>query len=162
MKPEDCAACDDADKEIAKLSAEVARLKALIERDKTGLALGLNKIQRIAKSFDWICEGRGPYEYDDDRYRMEVGSLIVQVLAVAEEHLHASGELANEAFRPRAKETARMLIQAGDEVCPTCEDVCHHGIPARATPVSRSAQKRIAIQRGEPMPTFTAGRKETK
>lgn len=91
--------------------AEIQRLKDLIHRDKTGLALGLNKIQRITKGFDWICEGRGPYEYDDDRYRMEVGSLIAQVLAVAKEHLNASGELADEAFHPRAKETAQMLAE---------------------------------------------------
>ena len=93
-------------------AGEIARLKDLLHRDKTGLALGLNKIQRIAKGFDWICEGRGPYEYDDERYRMEVAILITQVLAVAEEHLRASGDLANEAFHPRAKETARMLAGA--------------------------------------------------
>lgn len=95
--------------ELTEARLEVERVKALIDRDKTGLSLGLNKIQRIAKRFDWICEGRGPYEYDDDRYRMEVGSLIVQVLTVAAEHLKASGALADEAFHPRAQATAMFL-----------------------------------------------------
>jgi hypothetical protein len=99
--------------ESAAQADEILRLKGLIDRDKTGLAFALNKIQRIAKGFDWICEGRGPYVYDDDRYRMEVGSLIVQVLAVAQEHLAASGSLADEAFHPRAKETANMLASRG-------------------------------------------------
>lgn len=97
--------------ETPPIEDEVARLKSLIHLDRTGLALGLNKIQRIAKGFDWICEGRGPYEYDDKRYRMEVGSLIAQVMAVAREHLHASGDLADEAFHPRAEETDRMLAE---------------------------------------------------
>lgn len=92
-------------------ASEIWRLKELINRDRTGLALGLNTVIQIAKGFDWICEGRGPYEYDDDRYRMEVGSLITKVIDTADKCLFASGERANEAFHPRAQKTNEMFLE---------------------------------------------------
>lgn len=96
---------------LGEAVGEVERLKALLHRDKTGLALGLDKVRHVAIGFDWLCEGRGPYAYDDDRYRMEIASLITQVIAIAHEHLLASGKIVDEAFHPRAKETVRMLAE---------------------------------------------------
>ena len=99
------------DEEI-RLTKEVERLKGLLNRDRTGLAAGLDAVRKIATSYDWICEGRGTYAYDDDRYRMEVGALITQVVAAVTEALRASGAVVDEAFHPRARETALMLEQA--------------------------------------------------
>jgi hypothetical protein len=91
---------------------EIRRLKELLDRDRTGLANALNGVIRIAKGYDWLCEGRGPYQYDDNRYRMEIGVLITSVIHTASEALRTSGNLANEAFHPRAQATAALLVDA--------------------------------------------------
>lgn len=93
---------------------EVERLRDLLDRDRTGLAEGLNAVRKIVSGFDWICDGRGPYEWDDDRYRLEVGSLISQVLDVSREALARSGDVAALAFCPRARESYRLLNSVAD------------------------------------------------
>jgi hypothetical protein len=109
---------DDAIKHIEASDAEIVRIKDLIDRDRTGLAAGLNEVKRVAAGWDWLCEGRGPYEYDDDRYRMEIGALISKVVDVANAALKASGDRANEAFIPRARLTAQHLTEACAEERP--------------------------------------------
>ena len=89
---------------------ERKRLLGLLHRDKTGLAKGLVDVRRIALGFDWLCEGRGPYTYDDDRYRMEIGHLVSQVVEVAQTALEESGDRVGEAFHPRAQATRDMLL----------------------------------------------------
>lgn len=95
--------------------AEVERLRTLINRDRTGLAAGLDEVRRIAQGYDWICEGRGPYRYDDDRYRMEVGSLISKVVEAAGRALRDSGSRVDEAFHPRAQATTEALAADSPE-----------------------------------------------
>lgn len=104
-----CRERDEARADLLRLRAENARLLKLIERDRTGLGIGLVQVVTIASGFDWLCEGRGPYRYDDQRYRLEVGSLITQVVDTANAALVASGALVTEAFHPRATATDAML-----------------------------------------------------
>ena len=47
---------------------------------------------------------RGPYAWDDDRYREEAGFGMRKCLKIAEDALKASGKIVNEAFHP-TKET---------------------------------------------------------
>ncbi len=98
---------------LKEATAETARLTDLLNRDRTGLAKALVEVRKIACGFDWLCEGRGPYEYDDDRYRMEIGDLISQIVEMADGALSESGTRANEAFYPRAKETQKALLSYG-------------------------------------------------
>lgn len=101
----------DRERSVTSDVDEIARLKALINRDRTGLVLGLDKARKVARGFRWIAEGRGPYAYDDDRYRQETGNLIDQVVAIAEEHLKASGSLADEAFHPTEARQAAPVAE---------------------------------------------------
>ncbi|TAL29083.1 MAG: hypothetical protein EPN98_21830 [Phenylobacterium sp.] len=107
--------------EVSTLRDEVTRLKSLIDRDRTGLAFGLDKARKTARGYRWICEGRGPYAYDDDRYREETGRLVDAIVAIADEHLRASGELANEAFHPPATPPPVQPDAPTETPCPDCE-----------------------------------------
>jgi hypothetical protein len=54
----------------------VARLQAIIERDRTAVARGTVAVRNAIKAREWLRLGRGSYEYDDDRWRDEFGALI--------------------------------------------------------------------------------------
>jgi hypothetical protein len=85
--------------ENTALKSEVQRLRDSLNIDKTGLASALNECRRAANGRRWICQGRGPYTYDDDRYREETGHLIDEVNAIAEKALNESGKLATAVLR---------------------------------------------------------------
>ena len=63
----------------------------------------------------WIVEGRGSYEWDDERYRRETGKALEEIVEIAQKGLAASGKLADAAFHP--KECKR---------CSECEGQEHH------------------------------------
>ena len=48
----------------------------------------------------WVLDGRGSYEWDDDRYREEVGPVMREVLALCASVISGSGTLAIAAFHP--------------------------------------------------------------
>jgi len=85
---------------VDELRAEVARLRTLLNRDQTGLAAALADVIREAESRLWVVDGRGSYEWDDERYRREAGLALRAVVEVARAALGASGALADSAFWP--------------------------------------------------------------
>lgn len=82
---------------------EIVRLKALLNRDATGLAEGLVQCQKAVRSREWVLESRGPYEWDDDRYKDEAGFALREVVEIAAAALKRSGLVADAAFRPDAQ-----------------------------------------------------------
>ena len=50
---------------------ELEIYKKALEDDATDLWNVTNEIRKEIKRREWICEGRGPYSYDDDEYRKE-------------------------------------------------------------------------------------------
>lgn len=82
--------------EVQKKDQLNKRLKDALDRDKTGLASALAKVREEVKGRRWICEGRGPYTYDDDRYRLETGLGLDAIEKIAVDALAASGKLAQE------------------------------------------------------------------
>jgi hypothetical protein len=84
--------------ERSKILKERDDLRAALDRDKTGLAAALSKIRDEVKARRWICDGRGPYTHDDDRYRQETGFALDAIEKTAAESLAASGKLAHEAL----------------------------------------------------------------
>jgi cob(I)alamin adenosyltransferase len=64
---------------IDELRAEVVRLRTLLHRDHTGLAAALGDVVREAEARLWVVDGRGSYEWDDERYRKETGLALRQV-----------------------------------------------------------------------------------
>lgn len=70
-----------------------------LNRDRTGLAAALVEIQRTAAGYFWVTEGRGPYAWDDNRYREETGHALNAILATAGAALRVSGDRATAAIR---------------------------------------------------------------
>lgn len=90
---------------IVELETEVARLKALLDRDQTGLAQALCKVKDAVQSRSWVLESRGPYEWDDDRYKDETGRAMREVVEIATKALAESGRRADEAFHPKRQQS---------------------------------------------------------
>jgi hypothetical protein len=57
----------------------VARLQAIIERDRTAVARGTVAVRNAIKAREWLRLGRGSYEYDDDRWRDEFGAALEEI-----------------------------------------------------------------------------------
>lgn len=79
---------------------EVDRLKRIIATDRTGMAEALNAVIRECASRMWVTEGRGPYEWDDDRYKDEAGQALRAVARIAKQALVESGDRVTAAFHP--------------------------------------------------------------
>ena len=89
--------------ELKRSNLRVSELKAALDRDKTGLAAGLASINREVADRRWICDGRGSYEYDDERYRKETGWALDAIEKIATDALSASGNLANASLSENVK-----------------------------------------------------------
>ncbi len=100
---------DAARAEAETLKARVAHVRSLIDRDRTGLAATLNKIVDHVSAHTWLLEGRGSYEWDDDKYREEAGHAMRPVIEIARAGLNESGKRANEAFHATDTDVARWL-----------------------------------------------------
>ena len=91
------------------LLLQVRDLQNALDRDKTGLGAALAAIREEVKGRRWICEGRGPYTYDDDRYRQETGFAFNVIEKLAGDALAASGKLAHEALAVKRKDEGREV-----------------------------------------------------
>jgi hypothetical protein len=104
-------------KELATANKEIERLKDVLHCDKTGMALALADVRRIANSWSWAMIGRGNYTWDDDAYQEEMGHLITAVMERCTEALGASGELAHaECCHRGIVNTLRAELEARDKV----------------------------------------------
>lgn len=108
------AASDPAARE-RELRTEISRLRGLIDRDRTGLAAALDEVKRIVASYWWVTEGRGPYAWDDDQYRLEMKQMLTATRAAAERGLKESGRRADSAFHPEKHLFCRARDAEGRE-----------------------------------------------
>jgi hypothetical protein len=123
---------------IEVLKAEVERVRGLIHRDRTGLAEAIARMMREAGSRMWVTEGRGPYAWDDDRYRNEAGEALRAVIAIGKDALRASGDNADSAFHPDApkvvmwggRKMKRGRCDPGGRQCLACDRLGEHLEPA--------------------------------
>lgn len=60
------------------------QLMHVIDRDRYIVAHGVNQIRAAIDGHSWLLEGRGPYEWDDDRYRDEFGDAVNRIEAAME------------------------------------------------------------------------------
>jgi hypothetical protein len=105
--------------ENAKLWSDISQLEDALHRDKTGLAAALGQIRATVNGRAWVAEGRGPYEWDDDRYKAEAGDALRTVAEIAESALRSSGDLARMAANrgpARDSEERRELAAVVDRV----------------------------------------------
>ena len=57
-------------------SALVGELQHMLDRDRYIVAIALGTIRKALDGHRWLLEGRGPYEWDDDRYRDEFAAWV--------------------------------------------------------------------------------------
>ena len=65
---------------IEDLERERGRLRDVIERDRTKTAEVISTARGVLASRAWLAEGRGSYEFDDEKYQEEFGAAITEIL----------------------------------------------------------------------------------
>lgn len=53
--------------------------EAALERDRTTVAMAVTAMRDAMTRREWLLESRGPYEWDDDRYRDEFGQALKEI-----------------------------------------------------------------------------------
>lgn len=93
-------AIDDAD--VVRLNAELAarnrtieELRAVIEADRTKVAGHITALDKVLHARFWLTEGRGSYEWDDDRYKEEFRAAVLEVLEVLKPLRQFGADLTN-------------------------------------------------------------------
>jgi hypothetical protein len=71
-------------KAVVKERIEINRLHDMLHRDQTNLARGLEQVLGLVAGFEWTATTRGPYEWDDDDFHKEMGSMLSQIRAAAQ------------------------------------------------------------------------------
>ncbi len=71
MGPHNAAFIAHASEDIPSLLAEVKRLTAVIEHDRSKVVDVLAEANAVLKNYGWLAEGRGSYAFDDDRWKDE-------------------------------------------------------------------------------------------
>ena len=59
-------------------------MEQALEADATGLWTVTNAIRKAIRGRDWVTQGRGPYEWDDDRYQEETHLAFEEILKLIE------------------------------------------------------------------------------
>ena len=54
---------------------------AILERERTLVAEGVTNVKEAIKCREWLTEGRGSYEWNDDRWHGEFAAAIKEILA---------------------------------------------------------------------------------
>lgn len=98
-------ACGELQRKLADALTEINRVRSLINRDRTGLAAGLDAVRKLVDGFSWLANDFdwGSYHYGDHSIatlRREIGSCFTQVGEVIDKALKASGDRATSAFHP--------------------------------------------------------------
>src|SRR3546814_14193964 len=52
------------------------------DRDRYLVSAGIVEITNSIRGRRWICEGRGPYEWDDEEYQLEFGAALDEIETV--------------------------------------------------------------------------------
>ena len=62
--------------ECKNLENEKNEAQKALERDRSTVISAVNKMRDEIQGREWILEGRGPYAWDDDRYREEFSDVL--------------------------------------------------------------------------------------
>lgn len=89
----------DYEERAEKAEAECKDREEALYVDETGMFETLRRIRKEISSYSWLLESRGPYEWDDDRYKDEAGRCMQAVDKMAAE----------------AEEKSRQRFRSGDK-----------------------------------------------
>lgn len=74
---------------------ETTRLKGVIEHDRSKVADILAEANAVLKGYWWLAEGRGSYEFDDDRWKDEFAACMSKLVAVFDPMRVIAGDLSD-------------------------------------------------------------------
>lgn len=94
------------DNQLLKMENE--HLKDVLHTDQTGLAAGLAEVNKIVERYRWVTEGRGPYAWNDDKYKEEMGNMLDNISEAATKALNSSGVIAHSVCCGKEGRTATM------------------------------------------------------
>lgn len=86
-------------KQVEAAEAKVTALRDALEADVTDLWQVTNAIKAAIDARDWITQGRGPYAWDDDRYKEEAGRAFQDILALILDTQILAGNRFHEALK---------------------------------------------------------------
>lgn len=84
--------------------ARIKQLEDAIRTEQTGLAQALSDILQTVDGYSWVTEGRGPYAYNDDEYKAEMGRMLEAVKNIAKPALNKAGLDATNVLNNRLRE----------------------------------------------------------
>jgi hypothetical protein len=103
--------------EIDALRADLAASQAAPEHDRTKVAECVTAVKNALKNYDWLIEGRGSYEWNDDRWHEEFKRASESISKAIEPMVRIAADWSNcpkswpDVLAARA--TVDTLIQAG-------------------------------------------------
>lgn len=100
------------EKKCESLQDDKDHLLDALDKDATGLAHALAGIQNVITGRSWVTESRGPYYWNDDRYKRETYQAFQAITKILGPALQDSGTRANDAWR--TFERGRILKLRGD------------------------------------------------
>lgn len=80
---------------IEAAESREAKLKLVIERDRSLVCDGVNVLKSILRSREWLGEGRGCYEWDDDRWHDEFKATATEIRTAIEGMEKIAADLSN-------------------------------------------------------------------
>jgi hypothetical protein len=96
----------------------VERLWAIIERDRTAVALGVRAVRKAITEHEWLRLGRGSYEYDDERWKDEFGDALDTIERAMEPLRVVAANLRDSPVEAEAIAAARAIpLSATDGNC---------------------------------------------
>lgn len=97
---------------LAQRDKDVAQAQAANERDRTALHRVVRQIDEEITGRMWLIDGRGAYEWDDDRYRQEFGWAVHALQDKLEPLRKIAGDLSNCPTTQDAVDAARAAQPA--------------------------------------------------
>jgi predicted RNA-binding Zn-ribbon protein involved in translation (DUF1610 family) len=112
----------------------VEDLQAVIERDRTNVCDAINGLKKVIREREWLGEGRGPYEWDDDRWHDEFNATAAEIREALKPLEKIAANLSNSPTTHEAVQKAREIPtdktddfearqdagRQGSERCPVC------------------------------------------
>lgn len=104
--------------QLAREHAENTRLRTVIEADRTLFFCAVKHCKQAMVGFEWLGEGRGSYEWDDDKYQTEFSTAYNHIIGALNDVANAAGNMADRLPTDEQEKAARQI--AYDELSLSC------------------------------------------
>ncbi len=92
---------------------------AILERERTLVAEGVTAIKKAIDGREWLTEGRGSYEWDDDRWHSEFAAAISEILTALKPLEKVAADWSN--CPQKWEDVQKARAEAESPVAPTPE-----------------------------------------